>query len=154
MADLIGELLGIASSVATWYTRRRFGIVVKLNDKEQKAIGMPLARLVQRRFDLRRDFNDAKDAAGAAGGITSYVERVLSEAKSPDPARTVFAGPTSSPREPDRPASPPAPTSTLQSDERVAAPAPAARAPVFTSPRGREIGAGPLKDALAITYDG
>jgi hypothetical protein len=144
LSTIIGDALAGLSSLASMYTNKRLGLSVQLKSDETELISKPLARFVQRRFDIRGDLMDASDGASLLAGFLRYAERVVDH-PSPDPTSapsrvvdTDFA----------RPAAPPAPDTRLLSEER---PAPAAPAPVFVQSGGRrdrEVGAGAVKDSL------
>ena len=139
LTALLAEGLAGLSSLVSIATRRRFGMSVNFQSNEAKAIARPIARLIQRRANVKSDLNDAADATGVFAGLASYIERIVT---APGVAPVESAG---------RHAAPPASTSTLLSDDaaRKVSPAPPSTpaATAFRRP-GREVGAGPMKDAI------
>ena len=151
LSALLAEGIQGLGSLASIFTRRRFGVSVKFRESEAKAIAKPIARLVQRRYKVKSDLNDVTDTTGIFASILSWVDRLAEESPGTE------TGPPD-PRFTDRPARPPAPGPTLLSDEpRNAGPTPSAApaaAQVFRTgdTDHREVGSGPLKDAIQDTY--
>lgn len=122
------------SHVASIVGNRRFGLrySIGFQPAEAKRIADPVARLVQRRVNIRGELNDAADGAGAAAAFLAYIERVaLSRQERPNEV------PDFQPRH----AAAPAPSPE--------APAPAPSVPT-RAPRHQaaEPGAGPVKSEL------
>ena len=137
LAEIIAEALSGLSSVVSIVSRRRFGVSVQLRDSEAKTIAEPISRFISRRFQIRRDLNDASDATTAVSGFMSYVERIAESAPSlPSP-----------PVEPTRVAEVPISESRLLSDLSPASSA-GTMGDHLAEARAREVGAGPVKDEL------
>lgn len=152
LAALLAEGITGLGSLATILTRKRLGLSFKFKDAEALAIARPIARLVQRRYKVKSDLNDAADTTGTFAAVLRYVDRMVEETDEPEAGAHAARG-TGFTFSDDRPARSPARDSTLLSDEpsRSAAPtpAPAPAASVFRpGGRDREVGSGPLKDAI------
>lgn len=148
LAALLAEGIQGIGSLASIFTRRRFGVSVKFKENEARAIARPIARLIQRRYKVKSDLNDVADTTGIFASVLSWVDRLAEESPGSTGAST---GPPD-PRFTDRPARPPAPGPTLLSDEPVRSaaptPGPAPASTVFAQSHDREVGSGPLKDAI------
>ncbi len=78
LTGLLAELLKGASALASMWTRRHYGLDLKMREGEARAVASRIAKIVQRRWEVRSDLNDATDVAGAGGSVISWVERVFS----------------------------------------------------------------------------
>jgi hypothetical protein len=85
LTEIISQVLAGATSLASIYTKARFGVSARLSDDEAVTIARPVARLIQRRTHIRNDLNDAADGAGALAGALAYFERVAGESRRTDP---------------------------------------------------------------------
>lgn len=83
LTGLLAELLKGASALASMWTRRHYGLDLKMREGEARAVASRIAKIVQRRWEVRSDLNDATDVAGAGGSVISWVERVLSGQTAP-----------------------------------------------------------------------
>lgn len=132
LASLVGEGLQMLSSAATLFTRKRFGLQLRLTESEAKKIGDPIARFVGRRFNISGDLNDANDAAGTLSGFLKYLERIFAGDQTVDVTSTQ-----------SQPARPPAPTSELLNDDATR---------VRSDSRSREPGSGQMRDQFFSDY--
>jgi hypothetical protein len=151
LTEIIAFLLRSGADVVSILTRRKLGIDLGMRAGEANALAGPVARLLERRFQIRGDLNDAADAAEGAGGAVSYVKRIAwSIPLDQVPARSVDAYPAAAPAQPVG--------TVLLADERPKAPArvPPTPAPVppasvgaFHDRDGRPMpGSGPAKAFL------
>lgn len=76
LTEIISNVLAGATSVVSMYTTKRWNVSAQLRDDEAKAIARPVARLIQRRAQIRRELDDAADGAGVIASFLQYVERV------------------------------------------------------------------------------
>jgi hypothetical protein len=129
-------------------TRKSLARDLQFEKEEARALSQPIASFLGRRMDLRGDLQDASDGARFLASLLNYAERIYDRPEAPAPRRA--ASPTAPPAAPvdfARPATPPPPSGHLIAD----APARNEDVPSFvttTSPRGREVGAGPVKDII------
>lgn len=79
LTEIISNVLAGATSLVSMYTTKRFNVSAQLKDEEAKAIARPIARLIQRRTQIRRELDDAADGAGVVASFLQYVERVAAE---------------------------------------------------------------------------
>jgi hypothetical protein len=93
LADVAAYLLKTGSNLASVLTKKRWGLNLGMQDGEALALARPLARIVERRFHVRGDLNDAADAAEGAGNLTSWLTRLAFElpGRPPPPPRVDYA---------------------------------------------------------------
>ncbi len=151
LVEIISSALEGLSSLASILTKKRLGMNVALEETEAKAIAKPASKMIQRKFNIVSDLNDASDAAGVIANVIKYVERVASGT----PPTTPHGSPARAPR----------PTSFLHSDvvdvEREDYREPSLE-PIYQSAadfddrpqssKSRETGAGEFKDSLISDF--
>ncbi len=94
LTGLLAELLKGASASRLVWTRRRYGLDLDMREGEARAVAWRIAKIVQRRWEVRSDL-DATDVAGAGGSVISWVEPVPSGQIAPG---TALAAPGSTAR--------------------------------------------------------
>jgi hypothetical protein len=150
LEGLLAEGLQLLSGLATLVTRRNLNLDVRMMPREAAGAAKPIARLIARRFQIRRELSDATDAVGAGASLADYAGRIMFTMPAPPP--------------PDRRvAQAPAPTSAPISEERsyeyVAQPAPAPQSFAASQPAVRDQGgnavpgSGPVKTAFLDGFD-
>lgn len=150
LAGLIGEGLQLFAALATALTKNRFNVDLKMQPREAQAAATPIARLIARRFQIRRDLAEATDATAAGASLMTYVERIASNVVMP-------------PQIDRRVAQAPAQSAVPLADERYyeeTAPrweppaTPAAGRPEISDQYGNAIpGSGPFKGAFLSGFD-
>lgn len=148
LSALIAESLQLISAVASLFTQKTFGVDAKMKVGEARAAARPIASLIARRVEIRRELAEATDATAAGASLMTYVERLFTARVIPPPAadRSV--------------ARPPAPSGVpLASEPRPAPPAPApapqqAPRPTIHEPSGAAVvGSGPARQAFLEGFD-
>lgn len=151
LEGLLAEGLQLLTGLATLVTRKNLGVDVKMQLGEARSAAKPIARLIARRFQIRRELSDATDAVGAGASLADYAGRIL------------FTLPQAAP--PDRRvAQAPMATSVPIAEERApqyVAPAPQSQPPTFAAgqPAVRDQGgnavpgSGPIKSAFLDGFD-
>lgn len=147
-AELVAEGLKLAAIGASFVTRKTFGYNLAMNDTEARRLAKPIARVIARRFRVTKDFADATDVVGAGGGFMTWLNRVISSQEARGQA---VAAPQQTFITPDHvPAAPPAPSSTLLSDEA----APQRAAEVSGDRDGTPVvGSGPAKGVFLAGFE-
>ena len=147
LAGLISEALQLLSALASLFTVRNLGVDIKMRPGEARATAKPIASLIARRFQIRRELAEATDATATGANLMAYIERVATAkyAAPPPVDRFVAAAPapTAVPlAEEPRPAPPPAP-----------APFAVERAPIH-EPNGAAVpGSGETRAAFLSGFD-
>jgi len=149
LVALITEGLKLATSAATWLTRKRIGIPLRMEDRDARALAKPVSRLIARRFNVKGDLNDAADTVGVGAALMNYLEGVATRGD----ARAGSSGYLQSF---DQPAREPAPTARSFAEDAPApttAAVPPSRPPAAAGDQRYEVGSGPVKSAYLAGYD-
>ena len=81
LAEVFAEVLKVVAGGASIALRRRWGVALDLRmaPDEANALARPVAAIVSRRVQIKRELSDIRDSAGGAAAAIEYLERIFTQ---------------------------------------------------------------------------
>jgi len=76
LVKVLAGFIGILTDGASIWTRRRIGIDLGMRVAEAEKIAKPIARIISRRLEIKRDLADIGDGVQSGGSLVSYAKRI------------------------------------------------------------------------------